>query len=303
MELPQPRYARRILLALFIATSVLLLIVLFVVIPLLFRTPLPSAHSVLTAILLSLFTSVVTTGVAAIALDWLLPRPSHLDRIVSVVDPRERDEAIERARRGTERWWFTGGLGRYNRAVVLPELARRARSQNSSISVVLLLIDPDSSAVCNRYARLRMGLRSGKATDWSLRRVRIELLATIVTAYCWVHSEPLLSIEIGLKDSCSLMRTEISAHTVIMTTEEPHALALSFSKGSAFYDIYVEEFRLAMSQSKMLPPSNATFPVQEVSSERVVELLKDLGLRADVLQTDELADICAAVQMPQHQYR
>lgn len=186
---------------------------------------------------------------------------------------------------------------------MLPELARRARWQNSSISVVLLLLDPDNSTACNRYARLRMGRRSGKATDWSLRRVRTELLATIISAYCWAHNEPLLSIEIGLKGNCSLIRTEISAHTVIMTTEEPHALALSFPKVSPFYDMHTEEFRLALSQSKILPPSNKTFPIGEASSEKVVELLKDVGLQGDVLQPDELTDICTAILTPQHQYR
>jgi hypothetical protein len=303
MDIPQPRYARRILLALFLASSALLLLIIFVLIPVLFHASLPSARGVLNSVLLSLFTSVATTGVAAIALDWLLPRPARTAQAVRVIDPRERDEAIEQARRGTERWWFTGGLGRYNRAVVLPELARRARAQNVTIAVTLLMLDPDDPDLCARYARLRLGLRSGKASMWTSGRVRTELLATITSAYCLAHAEPLLNVTIGLKNTCSLLRTEISTHTVIVTTEEPHAVGLAFPRDSAFYDLYSEEFRLSMSQSRVLPSSAKTFAISEVTAENLVEFLMDIGLCSTDLEPNQLEEIRAAILEPRHQYQ
>jgi hypothetical protein len=252
VQLPESRYLRRAIFALAGTSTVLLVVIEWA---LLQNEGMSSESfaSVASAAVINLLTSLIAFAVVASVVVWLVPRFERADE-VRVVSGRDRSEALEAARRDTKRWWFSGGLGRYNRAVVLPELAERARRTNSRRSVVLLTLDPDHPSVCRTYARMRQGRRTGRGEDWSEESVRMEVLATVLAAHWCAANEPMLEVEVRFKSTCALTRLEVADSAAIRTSEDPKDSAIIYPVNSPFFALMEEDFRLERDQARLFIP-------------------------------------------------
>ncbi len=198
-----------------------------------------------------LFISVlVTVGLAAFIF-WLNPK-NDKNAQIKILQPTEIGEQFVKARLNTERWWFNGACGRYTRSVTLPFLAESCRQNNKIIEVVIQMLNPDNSDICNAYANYRNGLRS--ATNESKRTaktVKLSLLATIISAYVWKTEQPHLRIKICLKDYFSLFRVDLSSDKAIITREDPMEPAILYENGTFFYSAYYQDLVQTLNQSKL----------------------------------------------------
>lgn len=267
VELPESRYLRRAIFALVAISTALLVVIEWALLQNEGMSN-ESFASVASAAVINLLTSLIAFAVVASVVVWLVPRFERADE-VRVVSGRDRSDALEAARRDTKRWWFSGGLGRYNRAVVLPELAERARRTNSRRSVVLLTLDPDHPSVCRTYARMRQGRRTGRSEDWSEESVRMEILATILAAHWCAANEPMLEVEVRFKSTCALTRLEVADSAAIRTSEDPKDSAIIYPVSSPFFALMEEDFRLEREQAKLFIPPTVVPPASDPEALRI----------------------------------
>ncbi|MEU8633236.1 hypothetical protein AB0C38_13770 [Amycolatopsis sp. NPDC048633] len=303
LEIPRPKYARRVFYFTTMGVCVLLVIVQFVIVPLASSARPPSAAAVAGSLSGALFTSIVSGVVIATILLWLTPEKDEKNQPIEVIAAYERKEVHERSRSDTNIWWYVGAIGRYNRAIAFPDLARRARLENASKNIVLLLIDPDNIDTCERYARWRNGLRSTSGSEgWDATRVRRELLATILCAYSWSAQESFLEITVGLKNEWSLLRVDMSSRLAIVTAEDAQYPALKCRSDGFYYNILREDFRLGLAQARQLPKSVAAVPLKELNSENAQKIFGELSLRLDGLSPSDVGEIVRIAKKPENPY-
>lgn len=303
MDIPRPRYARRAFYFVTILICALLGIIQFFVIPVATSTQAPSLGSVLSSLAGALLTSIVSGVLIATLLFWLIPTSDEKTQAIEVIAAYERTELHEQSRADTQIWWYTGATARYNRAITLPDLARRARLANASKGVVLLLIDPDNIDICTHYANWRNGLRSTKAShEWDTTRVRCELLATILCAHSWSSQEPFLDITIGLKQEWSVLRVDMSSRLALVTVEDTRYPALKCGADGFYYNILREDFRLRLSQTRKVPMDVVGVAFEELTPDTARRTLGTLGLRLDGLSASDLQRIVALARTPENPY-
>jgi hypothetical protein len=188
VEIPDSKYARRIFSFIVVTTVALLLLIRFLLVPAVADAPRPSWSSGFDSVLSELTAAVLSGALITWVFLWLV-RGTHAAAEVAIVPAYERGEVLDRAREGTESYRFSGGTGRYNRAVTLPDMARRAHSSNRSKEIVFQLLDPTNDPLCDEYASYRNRVRSGRGgTEWTRARVQSEVLATIVLCYAWARA-------------------------------------------------------------------------------------------------------------------
>ena len=248
VTLPESKYLRRALFGLAALCLVILVTVEFLLLPATGSKG-ENLKAVGSNVVANLLTSLIAFLIVAGAALWLFP-PTRDSREVRVVDGRDRTAILDEGRRSATFWWFTGGLGRFNRAVLIPEMAAAARQSNSTRRVVLLTLDPDYPPVCRAYAELRGARRSGRGQTWTEASVRSEVLATVLCASQWSEREPLLEVEVGFKRTCALTRLEINDSFAIRTSEDPSESAMLFPKDAPFYSLMTEDFRLERRQAR-----------------------------------------------------
>lgn len=303
MDIPKPRYARRAFYFTTIAICTLLALVQFLIVPLASSANVPSITSVVSGLTGALFTSIVSGVLIAAILFWFIPTREEKTQAIEVIAAYERKEVHEQSRADTQIWWYTGAVGRYNRAIAFPDLARRARLANASKSIVLLLIDPDNIETCDRYARWRNGLRSAKRSgEWDTARVRRELLATILCAYSWSAQEPFLEITIGLKQEWSLLRIDMSSRLALVTAEDAQYPALKCRADGFYYNVLREDFRLGLAQARQLPREVAGVPLEKLTPDTARAILGSLGLRIDRVSPVDVEEIVSIAKSPENPY-
>ncbi|MEM8943989.1 MAG: hypothetical protein AAGD11_02315 [Planctomycetota bacterium] len=181
---------------------------------------------------------------------WLSPelvRESEMD----VVEPKEIGPLLSQALTDTRKWVYKGACGRYTRATTLPRLAKAARHKGIGRDVRIVILDPADDQLCEAYATYRRSLKSANPNDpWTANRVKEEVLATIVTAFCFKHEEPLLTIDLFLINHFSAFRLDISDRYVVVTKEDKEAAGLRADANTYFYDSYVDDVRLSERQGK-----------------------------------------------------
>jgi hypothetical protein len=253
VTLPESKYLRRAVFGLVALCLVILAVVEFLLLP---ATGSRSENikAVGSNVVANLLTSLIAFLVVAGVVLWIIP-PSRDSREVRVVNGRDRSAVLDQGRRSTTFWWFTGGLGRFNRTVMIPEMAAAARRSNSTRRILLLTLDPDYAPVCLAYAELRGARRSGRGQTWTESSVRKEVLGTVLTAFQWREREPLLEVEIHFKQTCALTRLEINDSFAIRTSEDPNESAMLFPKDAPFYALMTEDFRLERRQARMFQPT------------------------------------------------
>jgi len=181
---------------------------------------------------------------------------------LEIVEPNRLKELFSRARLDTNFWFYSGGAGRYTRAVTFPEISKISKDINESRNFKILLLNPKNNKLCSNYAMFRNSLKSAKNNNWSREYVQNEILATICSAYIHKSLNPLLEISVFLKSTFSTMRIDLSQSNCIVTKEDKKDLALLTPSNTYLYKTYKEE---VFHQSKQCEELDMTGHIENVN--------------------------------------
>jgi len=255
----------------------------------------PAWLTIVSRLLDSLFVSLLVTISIALYLDYI-EIPEN-EKKYDIIEPFQIQEIFERERMHTSSWYFSGGTGRYTRAVTIPELSKIAKKSNKHITLKLQVIDPEDKTICQKYASYRSALRSSEKNDtkWTAEYVRQEVLSTIVSAYVFQSINPFLQISIAVKNSFSTMRIDISESSAIITKEDPKEPALICVKDTFLFRTYVEEIHQTFKEFRQINiPTQFVGGIQELTPEKIETILNDLPITD--LTTDECQQVCETLK-------
>lgn len=220
---------------------------------------------------------------------WLTPRVVHNSQ-VDIIQPKDIGRMLKQARE-TDEYWFLGSTARFTRSTTIPELATNARKSNFSKRIKIQILNPDNVETLASYVEYKNRVRRGKKDPWTINRARKELLATILAAYTWRAEEPLLEFEIGLKDSVSFFRIDLSKQLAVITKEDPEEPALKFDNDTFFYNSYLEELRFSLRQSKKLDPNVNGILKNDLNKENVIVLFENLNIILSEVDDEDIYEI------------
>lgn len=251
----------------------------YLLIPYIMDKPVSLDIEVVESILEMLFTSIVVTVLLAVFFVWLLPKKVENSEI-KVLQPYEIKKYFAEARLNTREWWFHGGSGRYTRNVTLPYLANVCRNENTSINVFINIMNPDNSKICEKYAKYRNGLRTADTNNKrTASNVQLDLIATIISAFIQKEQQPLLNIQIGLKDFFSLFRIDLSDNMVLITREDPNEPAIVYKKGNFFYDAYKNDLVQVFKQFNQVTMTHNFVSEENLNKDNIQDLITKLNLK------------------------
>lgn len=203
--------------------------------------------------------------------------------VVRVISGAQVGHVLEEARRDTDRWFFKGGTGTYIRAKTLPECVSAARRDRRTLWFRLEIIDPTNEAVCGDYAQHRRSVEvrpDATGEEWSLERTRKEAYATILAA-CW-HKQRfgMLDIDIGLSQTMTTLRYDLSASRAVVTRDDPRGEALVIESGKFYYGWISAELQTSLDQARRVPVERIrTAPLDdEPTVEEVRKLFEVIGI-------------------------
>lgn len=231
---------------------------------------------VLKKVLDDIFSAGFTTIFIAYLVFWLTPKVMHKSDM-EVIIPNDIGDKLKECR-DTHEYWYSGGTGRYTRAVTLPQLAKSARSSNRTKIIHLQLIDPTNIDALKVYADYRNMVKTGIGERWDNQKVKEEVYATIASAYIWKVEQPLLEINVSLRKEVSLFRYDLSTKGLVITKEDNSEPALFCSEDSFFHKAYSEELRLRLKQNKKLASNIETSKFKELTIESLKKLFQDLSI-------------------------
>lgn len=243
-------------------------------------------------ILDTLFATIVVTVGLALFFVWLAPRKAR-EAKMEVLLPHDINKYHLQSRADTKEWWYNGGSGRYTRDVTLPYLAESCKSENRTINVRIQILDPNNEDLCQIYADYRNNL-SSVHTHITTSEVRCDLLATIFAACFWKMKQPLLNIEIYLKNHFSLFRTEFSDNMVLVTREDPRDPGIVYQRGTFFYQAYYNDLVQGSKQDTIVSMQRGSCPSiraetpNKINKETIRQVIASLNISFTI--TDEELD-------------
>jgi hypothetical protein len=212
------------------------------------------------------------------------------------------------AHRHTEQWIYKGGTGTYLRAVTIKECIKHARREHRPLRMRLEIIDPTNDTLCTAYAQFRASLASGPdgtGETWTFERTRKEAFATILAA-CWYRQRfPFLTIEVGLSETMTTFRRDLSSDNVIMTQDDQSSPALMFAKGNPYYRAYSRELEASFKQARRVDIDKASERAlnDEPTIEETRTLFATLGLDLPGSFTDrDISDVIAKALRAKNPY-
>jgi hypothetical protein len=175
---------------------------------------------------------------------------------IRVLHGAEVGQALEEARRNTDRWAFKGGTGTFLRAVTLRECVHAARRKKHTLHMQVEIIDPANEKVCEDYAQFRRSLSDQPDSTgeiWTVERTRKESYATVLAA-CWYWQRfSFLTIEVGLSSVMTTFRMDMTPQRLIITQEDPQFPAMMLEPGRYYYEFYSRELMASLRQSRQVP--------------------------------------------------
>lgn len=199
----------------------------------------------------SLFVSLLTTVGLTFLYYNLIPKDEKR-RIRLVKNTYWIEKTFHKARKKADYWRFTGGIGRYTRTKTLPELYKISNKRKEKIDVTIIIMNPNNEVLCEKYANYKNSLNHKNNSKWTKQQTRINLFATILKSTQYENQNNFLSVSIYIKDFFSLMRTELTQNTVIITKEDPSIPVISLEKKSYLYSPYKEDFNQTINQSEFV---------------------------------------------------
>jgi len=262
------------LLAIFIAANYYLLPMVYVYFGSVYDGAMPSFFNNLIALLGS---SLLASGFF-----WFVT-PSGLDSSdVNVIASNDIKSTLNSMLDGTERFYYFGHTGRWNRAVTFPKILEQANDSRSTKYVELIIVDPDDEEACQFYASFGHGNRAKGRNIQSIRDVRIELLTTFL---CCLESNksPFINFELSVTNKVSISRLDISDTALLLTKPYHGDPALHFPKDTFFYASYKEEFNIAKQQCRKIDLDVTKI---DVSKGNIKETLRKAGFDVDYIDSD-----------------
>lgn len=233
--------------------------------------------------------------IVSIFIAWFLFKievPEEVTKL-EIVEPNRLKELFSRARLDTNFWFFSGGTGRYTRAVTFPEISKISKDLNESRNFKILLLNPKDKNLCSNYANYRNSLKSAEKSSWKKEYVQNEIVATICSAYIHKSLNPLLEISIFLKSTFSTMRIDLSQSNCIVTKEDKKDLALLTPSNTYLYKTYKEE---VFHQSKQCEELDMKGHIENVNfgtikAENIEEICLHFQFQGISLDYDKIAQI------------
>lgn len=228
---------------------------------------------------------------------------------VRVLHGAEVGQALEEARRNTDRWTFKGGTGTFLRAVTMPECVEIARRKKHTLHMQLGIIDPANEKLCAAYAQFRRSLSDQPDTTgeiWTVDRVRKESYATVLAA-CWYQRRfSFVTFEVGLSSVLTTFRWDMTPHRLIITQEDPQFPAMMLEPGKYYYEIYSRELMASLRQCRQVPISQLDHIElsDEPSVDEARKLFTDLDLPLPRSFTDRnIAEIVSKAIQARNPYQ
>ena len=181
----------------------------------------------------------------------------------------------------------------------LPTLAKRCRELNTQHEIELIILNPDSDTACNLYAAYRNKVRSGKSTgiQWDCVAVQNQLFATILFCAKYSIQEPLLRINLYLRNWFTSIRFDFSQSALIITREDNREPAIEILKDTVFYRGFKQEIRELQSQCANVDLSLVN--TNEWDDSQIEEMLTNLGFKlTDPSQAEEIRKILSEASDP-----
>jgi hypothetical protein len=227
---------------------------------------------------------------------------------ITVLHGAEVGQALEQARRNTDRWIFKGGTGTFIRAVTLPECVQAARRKKHTIHMQVEILDPVNEKVCGDYAQFRRSLSDqpdATGEIWTMERTRKEAYATVLAA-CWYGQRySFLTIEVGLSSVMTTFRWDMTPHRLIITQEDPQFPAMMLEPGKYYYEFYSRELMASLRQAQQVPTGRlerATLS-DEPTVDEVRKLFTELDLPIPRSFTDrDVVEIVGKALQPKNPY-
>jgi hypothetical protein len=138
----------------------------------------------------------------------------------------------------TVNYWFRGRSGRFFRQRVLPALVDAAARNASKRYAHLLLPDPNTQTLLERYADYRNSLHFEQQGKWTARRVQVEVLATVLAAAEQCAQNQFFVPTIAVGQDFALFRIDMSDEQMVMTREDPTWPGIICTHKSKFYSSY-----------------------------------------------------------------
>ena len=297
-------YRRRLFFGISLLTVFVLVGLEFLALPALFEKPIPSLHAALSQVVFSMLTAAVASVAVTAVLLYFSPPPAPQSG-TTIVRPSDRGRIIDYTRQDADNWWFSGGLGRYTRAVTLPKLADQAIKNNRTISVTLHLLDLHDEATCDACAQYRRSARSaGRKADWTSRRVRLELATTLVAAALHSYAAaPRLVVGVRWRPAMSVFRIDLGDRGAIMTQEDQRQEALFFGRESGSYLGFREQLRVddrCLRPARM--PNIATETAHDLTEQQLRNAIPGSDLEQLELTGEELTTILAWLRSAENPY-
>ncbi|MFG2972928.1 hypothetical protein ACGFYY_07960 [Streptomyces sp. NPDC048331] len=220
--------------------------------------------------------------------------------MVRSLSGNEVGEALRKARRQTNLWYFKGGTGTYLRAVTLPLCVAAAKEQRSQLNVKIDIVNPADERACAAYARFRQMFGAQRRGDdlWTTDRVRRESYATVLAA-CWYQRQlTTLEISVHLSAAVPTLRFDLSETCLIITQDDQSRVNLLVERGQPLYDYYVTELHQSREQATVLDLRVASPLGQEPTVDEVRTLFDDLRLPLPRVFTD--SDIGKIIEKALH---
>lgn len=272
----QSQQNRRLFSIIVVGALLTILLLRFIVLPHFTNKAIPF-DEIVDTIFGELFSTIIVTASISLFLLWV-SMPSH-EKKIEIIEPKRILEELSKARHSTNFWYYDGAVARFTRTNTIPELVKKIKETNERMTLKILVLDPRNTKVVSDYCNYRKGLKSAKKfQSWDVNYVKADIYATIHVALESMSENPLLEVEIGLKNNFSIFRYEISSRSIIITMEDPQDPAVLHTSDSSLYSGYKEAFQQAFKQSVKLDSSIEIKSDDQLSVEKIKLNLEKLNI-------------------------
>ena len=251
----------------------------------------------------ALVQTLLTTFLLAVFFVLLVP-PELRAAQVETLDPRDIREALTEHLKKTDHYWFRGRSARWFRATVLPVLQAEARADGRTKAIRVLLPDPANIQLMVDYADYRNSIAfRGQSKSWTPDDIQCEVAATIVGVTHAHATSVLIDARIGLLDHYSLLRSDITSYSAVLTREDPKSPAIKCRAGTALYDAYREEVVQGITQGKKVPVDDPSLKNRPLDAAFVKDVLNLTGLNAIAQDSQKVNVILNSALKPNDPYK
>lgn len=287
----------------YVAILVLLLALLLLVRFIYLRAPGASLTQSLLATAAQVADALIGATVAALGVVFLISvifpgRDEAEDvRVLSAreIGPFIRDEASR-----TREWLVRVRTAAYFRARTLPSLAQASSANNRTISIRMIAMDPRDVELSKRHLQTR----SSPGTQWSEKRLRLEICATILT--CALHKKLTSRLDISVRLVRTLWISSLDISSDYALVAGPHSghPAYAFNNKSESYDTFRSEFEISFTSGEAVDLT-ALDSTDFEDLDKIKIALGALGLSQVADDLDDLKAIRTMIREPErsNEYR